>query len=160
MFTREICQMEGFWFLAHLMESTTAFRLDFQPRSDDVLVTSSPQNGDDMAHGSLSQHPSPRQQQRRRRHSDEDEPAREAVRNSGCKIVHVTRNPKDTLVSMWNIFNMVLKRDPTATDLFPMEGSGGELMHWGSSLGTFSRKCGELLGGEQEAVGRGVVSQV
>ncbi|CAI0378273.1 unnamed protein product [Linum tenue] len=43
----------------------------------------------------------------------------EAVRNSGCKFVHVARNPKDTLVSMWHFLNKILSREPAGP--FPIE---------------------------------------
>ncbi|CAI0437815.1 unnamed protein product [Linum tenue] len=156
----EICQMEGFWFLAHLMESMVAFRSDFQPRSEDVLITSFPKTGTTwlmaLCHNILHRHDNREEDDiLTRMNLHEVVPTLdvffltdqvqnlllnsgggrllhthlpytclpESVRNSGCKIVHVTRNPKDTLVSMWHFFNKVLKRDPTATGPFPMEGA-------------------------------------
>ncbi|CAI0437813.1 unnamed protein product [Linum tenue] len=36
----EIFQIEGFWYLALHMEATAAFRSEFEPRKDDILLTS------------------------------------------------------------------------------------------------------------------------
>ncbi|CAI0437819.1 unnamed protein product [Linum tenue] len=154
----EICHVEGFWFFAHLMESIAAFRSDFEPRSDDILLTSFPKTGTTwlmaLCHNILHRHDD--------REEEEDDVLTtvnlhevvptldvfflhdqvqdlvlnsnrstggrllhthlpytclpEAVRNSGCKIVHVTRNPKDTMVSMWHFYNKIF-------DVFPMEGA-------------------------------------
>ncbi|KAG8363900.1 hypothetical protein BUALT_Bualt19G0070600 [Buddleja alternifolia] len=41
-----------------------------------------------------------------------------SIKNSGCKIVYMARNPKDTLISMWHFFNSIFRphQDP-----FPLE---------------------------------------
>ncbi|KAK6117866.1 hypothetical protein DH2020_048391 [Rehmannia glutinosa] len=38
----------------------------------------------------------------------------DSIKNSACKIVYITRNPKDTLISMWHFFNSIYKphQDP------------------------------------------------
>ncbi|CAL1384861.1 unnamed protein product [Linum trigynum] len=155
----EIRQIEGFWFYAYLMESVAAFRSDFQPKSDDILVTSFPKTGttwlvalchnilhrDDRVEDDVLTRMNPHElvptldvffltdqvqdlvlnSDRSNRLLQTHLPYTclpEAVRNSGCKIVHVTRNPKDTLVSMWHFFNKIVKRDPD-TDPFPLEGA-------------------------------------
>jgi len=43
-----------------------------------------------------------------------------SIKNSNnCKIIYITRNPKDTLISMWHFFNYNCKR---LEDLTPLEG--------------------------------------
>ncbi|KAI3470988.1 hypothetical protein Pfo_027651 [Paulownia fortunei] len=42
----------------------------------------------------------------------------DSVKNSACKIVYITRNPKDTLISMWHFFNSILRPNQ---DPFPIE---------------------------------------
>ncbi|CAI0437805.1 unnamed protein product [Linum tenue] len=41
----QICQVEGFWYLARHMESIATFRSEFQPRNDDILLTSFTKTG-------------------------------------------------------------------------------------------------------------------
>ncbi|CAL1384850.1 unnamed protein product [Linum trigynum] len=41
----EVCQIEGFWYMAGFMEATTAFRSKFEPRKDDILLTSFTKTG-------------------------------------------------------------------------------------------------------------------
>ncbi|KAG8390225.1 hypothetical protein BUALT_Bualt01G0061700 [Buddleja alternifolia] len=33
----------------------------------------------------------------------------DSIKSSGCKIVYIARNPKDTLISMWHYFNIILR---------------------------------------------------
>ncbi|CAL1384855.1 unnamed protein product [Linum trigynum] len=36
----EVCKIQGFWYLARHMKSIAAFRSEFEPRKDDILLTS------------------------------------------------------------------------------------------------------------------------
>ncbi|CAI0437818.1 unnamed protein product [Linum tenue] len=160
---REICQIDGFWFYADFKESMAAFRSDFQPRSDDVLVTSFPKTGTTwvmaLCHNILHRDDRVEDDVLTRMNPHELIPTLEvffltdqvqkdlvlessgggrllqthlaytclpeAVKNSGrgSKIVHVTRNPKDTLVSMWHFYNKVFECPAGGTSPFPMEGA-------------------------------------
>ncbi|CAL1353702.1 unnamed protein product [Linum trigynum] len=154
--SHEIFQLEGFWFYANTMQSMAAFRSEFQPRRDDILLTSFPKTGTTwliaLCHNILSLDDDEKEEDdvltKMNPHelvppldinflSDQVQdlllnPGRsggrllqthlpynclpESVRNSGCKIVHVARNPKDTLVSMWHFYNKILKLNaPTTT---------------------------------------------
>ncbi|CAI0378277.1 unnamed protein product [Linum tenue] len=130
------------------MQSMKAFRSEFQPRNDDILLTSFPKTGTTwliaLCHNILSLDDDGKEEddvlKKMNPHelappldvnflSDQVQdllldPGRsggrllqthlpynclpESVRNSGCKIVHVARNPKDTLVSMWHFYNKIL----------------------------------------------------
>ncbi|KAK9187485.1 hypothetical protein WN944_018881 [Citrus x changshan-huyou] len=43
----------------------------------------------------------------------------ESIKNSECKIVYITRNPSDTMVSGWHYFNKILRRNNQ--DPYPFE---------------------------------------
>ncbi|CAI0378321.1 unnamed protein product [Linum tenue] len=107
-----------------------AFRSEFQPRRDDILLISFPKTGTTwliaLCHNILSLDDDEKEEvdvlAKMNPHelvppldvnflSDQVQdlllnPGRS---NSGCKIVHVARNPKDTLVSMWHFYNKILK---------------------------------------------------
>ncbi|CAI0378320.1 unnamed protein product [Linum tenue] len=146
------------------MQSIMAFRSEFQPRRDDILLISFPKTGTTwliaLCHNILSLDDDEKEEvdvlAKMNPHelvppldvnflSDQVQdlllnPGRskgrllqthlpynclpESVRNSGCKIVHVARNPKDTLVSMWHFYNKILKLSETTTTPdgpFPVE---------------------------------------
>ncbi|KAI5670301.1 hypothetical protein M9H77_10665 [Catharanthus roseus] len=42
----------------------------------------------------------------------------DSIKQSDCKIVYITRNPKDTVVSLWHFFNSIFR---TNQDPFPLE---------------------------------------
>ncbi|CAI0437814.1 unnamed protein product [Linum tenue] len=152
----EIFQIEGFWYHARHKESIAAFRSEFEPRNDDILLTSFIKTGttwlkalsynildeeendvlakknphdvvptieiaflqDQVQHMLLNSPPG------RSRLLHTHLPCSylpEKVRSSprGCKLVHVARNPKDTLVSMWHFYNKNVKVYPDGP--FPLE---------------------------------------
>ncbi|CAI0378284.1 unnamed protein product [Linum tenue] len=153
-----IHQIEGFWFMEEYLESMAAFRSEFQPRNDDILLTSFPKTGTTwlmaLCHNILNLEEDEEdilteknphdvvptldgayladQVQNILLHSGRRTTSRllhthlpysclpEAVRNSGCKLVHLARNPKDTLVSMWHFYNKILRREPMSSP-FPIE---------------------------------------
>ncbi|CAI0437629.1 unnamed protein product, partial [Linum tenue] len=59
----------------------------------------------------------------------------EAVRSSGssCKLVHVARNPKDTVVSMWHFYNKIFESEtgPDVTMERAVEGFCGGVIPYG-----------------------------
>ncbi|CAI0378266.1 unnamed protein product [Linum tenue] len=137
-----------------------AFRSEFQPRSDDIPLTSFPKTGATwlmaLCHNILHLEEDDNILTKMKPHdvvpaldvvylADQVQHAlldsgrttgrllhthlpysclSEAVRNSGCKFVHLARNPKDMLVSMWHFYNKIVKLNPTMPSAsFPMEGA-------------------------------------
>ncbi|CAI0378285.1 unnamed protein product [Linum tenue] len=120
------------------LESMAAFRSEFQPRNDDILLTSFPKTGTTwlmaLCHNILNLEEDEEDILTEKNPHDvvptldgaylaDQLPYSclpEAVRNSGCKLVHLARNPKDTLVSMWHFYNKILRREPMSSP-FPIE---------------------------------------
>ncbi|CAI0437808.1 unnamed protein product [Linum tenue] len=167
----EICRIEGVWYHARHVESIAAFRSEFEPRKDDILLTSFVKTGttwlkalccnildeedndvlatrnphevvptieiaflqDRVQHMLLNS--SPERSRLLHAHLPYSH-LPEKVRSSsppGCKLVHVARNPKDTLVSMWHFYN---KNEKLYTNgPFPLERAVeifcGGVVPWG-----------------------------
>ncbi|CAL1373227.1 unnamed protein product [Linum trigynum] len=154
----EMQQMEGFWYIESYMKPIAAFKSGFQPRSDDILLTSIPKTGATwlmaLCHNILHPGVDEKEDALTKMNPHELVPTLdalfladqiqemllesgrtnrvfhthvpynclpEAVKNSGCKIVHVARNPKDTLVSMWHFYHVLFKSDASPNDRFPLE---------------------------------------
>ncbi|CAL1384845.1 unnamed protein product [Linum trigynum] len=130
----EICQIEGFWYPAQHMESIAAFRSEFEPRKDDILLTSFIKTGTTwlkaLCYNILDEEEN---DVLAKKNPHDVVPTLEAITCRGCKLVYVARNPKDTLVSMWHYLNKTSKADPASP--FPLERAVeafcGGVMPWG-----------------------------
>ncbi|TYI24025.1 hypothetical protein ES332_A06G204700v1 [Gossypium tomentosum] len=58
----------------------------------------------------------------------------DSIKTSNCKLVYITRNPKDTLVSMWHFFNKL--RTPEQGP-YPFEQAFGSFINGISHFGPF-----------------------
>ncbi|CAL1384854.1 unnamed protein product [Linum trigynum] len=149
----EVCQVEGFWYMAGFMEAMAAFRSEFEPRKDDILLTSFTKIGStwlkalcynilDQEENDILLKENPHcvvptlditfLQDRVQHMLLNSPPGRgrllhthlpcsylpEKARSSGCKLVYVARNPKDTLVSLWHFHNKNVE-----VDQFPLESA-------------------------------------
>ncbi|CAN1161031.1 Cytosolic sulfotransferase 17 [Linum perenne] len=102
----------GFWYSAPIVDSVNAFRANFQPARDDVVVLASmPKAGTtwlkSLSHCILFQ--------RRLFHTHvpySNLPDSIKNHSRGCKLVYVAREPKDTLVSAWHFYNKILRPSP------------------------------------------------
>ncbi|CAL1384787.1 unnamed protein product [Linum trigynum] len=171
-------QIDGFWYLDSLMESIAAFRSQFQPRTDDILLTSIPKTGTTwliaLCHSILHRHDNEEEEEdslmkmnphelvptmdisyltdQVQEHLKSDHTTTttsprflhthlpysclpEAVRSAGssCKLVHVARNPKDTVVSMWHFYNKIFGSEttPDVTMESAVEGFCGGVIPYG-----------------------------
>ncbi|CAN0896894.1 Cytosolic sulfotransferase 17 [Linum grandiflorum] len=157
--TTELRKIQGFWHHSarDLLRSTDAFRANFRPSRDDVVIlASSMKTGttwlkalahcilfrDDEEEDMLTKvnpHPcAPTLEMKVYSHDPTLRPADidqlrlfhthipysylpDSIKSyeRGCKLVYITREPKDTLVSLWHFFNKALisKQDP----IFPLE---------------------------------------
>ncbi|CAI0378333.1 unnamed protein product [Linum tenue] len=155
--SHQIRRIDGFWYQVPLADRMAAFRSRFEPRSDDILLTTFRKTGttwlkalcynildkeaeeqdllakknphevvptldttflEDRTQDILLSSPPPRLLHTHLPYSY----LPEAVRESGCKIVYLARNPKDTVVSMWHFYNKVLKSGP-GDQPYPLEGA-------------------------------------
>ncbi|CAI0558078.1 unnamed protein product [Linum tenue] len=130
--SHQIRQIDGFWYQVSLADGMAAFRSRFESRSDDILLTTFRKTGttmtqvptldttflEDRTQDILLSSPPPRLLHTHLPYSY----LPEAMRESGCKIVYLAPNPKDTVVSMWHFFNKVLKSVP-GDKPYPLEGA-------------------------------------
>ncbi|CAI0378302.1 unnamed protein product [Linum tenue] len=134
--SHEIGQIEGFWYFVAAMDGTAAFRSGFEPRNDDILLTSFTKTGTTwlkaVCYNILDKEVGEDLLAEKNPHEVvptlgntflKDQIQRiylpEAVRESGCKFVYVARNPKDTVVSMWHFYNKLFTRG--GSESFPLE---------------------------------------
>ncbi|CAI0558086.1 unnamed protein product [Linum tenue] len=100
-----------------------AFRSRFEPRSDDILLTTFRKTGKTWLKAlcyNILDKEAEEQDLLAKKNPTSYLP--EAVRESGCKIVYLAPNPKDTVVSMWHFYNKVLKSGP-GDEPYPLEGA-------------------------------------
>ncbi|KAK6131229.1 hypothetical protein DH2020_035028 [Rehmannia glutinosa] len=124
---KDIYQWEGFWFPPAFVKSTITLRSRFQARDDDIFLASTIKTGTTwlkaLSH-SLSLHHAPPVDI-----YDASAPRllhthlpyvvlSNSIKNSASKIVYITRNTKDTLISMWQFFNSLYRPNQ---DPFPIE---------------------------------------
>ncbi|CAI0378338.1 unnamed protein product [Linum tenue] len=138
--SHEICQIDGFWYFVEGTERIAAFRSGFEPRNDDILLTSFTKTGTTwlmaLCYNILNLDDDDEEDRLAKKNPHEVVPSLEinfledgvqriylpeAVRESGCRFVYVARNPKDTVVSMWHFYNKLLTRGGPKP--FPLEGA-------------------------------------
>ncbi|KAK6145723.1 hypothetical protein DH2020_022543 [Rehmannia glutinosa] len=116
---RDIYQWEGFWLSPPLLKAAITFRSNFHARDDDVLLASNIKTegiafSTKPLHVDLYDSSAPRLLHTHLSYAV----LPDSVKNSACKIVYITRNPKDTLVSMWHFGNSIYRPNQ---DPFPLE---------------------------------------
>ncbi|KAM7280242.1 hypothetical protein ACFE04_007376 [Oxalis oulophora] len=107
----DLYQFEGFWYRAHVLSAAISAKSHFMARDDDdvILASSIPrQEQPGMSTPRLFRTHVPYTM------------LPDSVKNSRCKIVYITRNPKDTFVSLWlflNKFAVQQQKPPCPFDL-------------------------------------------
>ncbi|CAN1220544.1 Cytosolic sulfotransferase 5 [Linum perenne] len=145
--TTEIRKIQGFWHRSNLIGATNAFRANFQPSRDDVIILASSQKTGTtwlkaLSHCILFRDDEEEEEDdlltKRNPHLcvrnleigvyHMDDPSsymdQEGSRlfsthmpysylpssiKQDCKLVYITRNPKDTLISQWHFFNKIYR---------------------------------------------------
>ncbi|CAI0558080.1 unnamed protein product [Linum tenue] len=155
--SHQISQIDGHWYQVPAVDRMAAFRSRFEPRSDDILLTTFRKTGTTwlkaLCYSIL--HREAEEDLLARKNPHEVVPTLEntfleervqdmllsspptgrllhshlpysylpeAVRESGCRIVYLARNPKDMVVSMWHFYNKRYK-SAQGDEQFPLEGA-------------------------------------
>ncbi|PIA63209.1 hypothetical protein AQUCO_00200908v1 [Aquilegia coerulea] len=133
----DLYQWEGSWYAPAQIESALAVQSKFEARDDDVIITSSLKTGTTwlkaLVSSILNEY----------NNDDEQDPLTTqnphsivksleghvylhnpnvdlsySIKKSKCKIVYITRNPKDTFVSLWHFLNAM---NPEDQELYPFD---------------------------------------
>ncbi|CAI0437626.1 unnamed protein product [Linum tenue] len=136
-------QIDGFWYLDSFMESIAAFRSEFQPRTDDVvLLTSVPKTGTTwliaLCHSIL--------------HRDDKEEEEDS-------LTKMTPHELVPTIDMFYLGDQQNLRERNGARCHDGESSGG-VLRWGHPVRAILQTRGGVLGREQEAAREGVVSRV
>ncbi|CAN1161362.1 Cytosolic sulfotransferase 6 [Linum perenne] len=120
----ELSEIQGFWYETSIIDSIATIRANFKPKRDDdiVILASTPKTGTTwlkaLSHCILF------------RDEEDDLLAKKnphlCVRNlesvkQDCKLVYITRDPKDTFVSQWHFFNKIFRGNNL--DPLPLESA-------------------------------------
>ncbi|CAN1219575.1 Cytosolic sulfotransferase 3 [Linum perenne] len=86
-----LTEVEGFWYSSRIISSIEAFRAKFKPKREDevVILASNPKTGTTWLKALYLP---------------------DSIKND-CKLVYITRDPKDTLVSHWHFFNKIFEHN-------------------------------------------------
>ncbi|CAN4086295.1 unnamed protein product [Withania somnifera] len=130
-----VCQISGFWFLPKFVASTVRVLNEFKPLAEDVVLASFPKTGTTWLKSLLFSIKNRSSKESLGKHNPHElvptlevqvfgttpitcEDSRglysthipyqllgKTLDSSNCRVVYITRNPKDTLVSMWHFAN-------------------------------------------------------
>ncbi|CAN0896896.1 Cytosolic sulfotransferase 5 [Linum grandiflorum] len=156
----EMCQIDGFWYAGITLGAINAFRANFKPSRDDVVILASArktgttwlkalshsilfreEEDDSLAimnpHGCVPTFESTLyldhksnpciDPDRRLYHTHipysylPESITSKQKTNESCKLVYITRDPKDTLISQWHFYNKIFGRDDHQGGPFPLE---------------------------------------
>ncbi|CAN1783974.1 Cytosolic sulfotransferase 6 [Linum perenne] len=120
----ELSEIEGFWYQTNIIDSIATVRANFKPKRDDdvVILASTPKTGTTwlkaLSHCILFRDEEDDLLTKKNPHL--------CVRNlesvkQDCKLVYITRDPKDTLVSQWHFFNKIFRGNNL--DPLPLESA-------------------------------------
>ncbi|CAN1161017.1 Cytosolic sulfotransferase 17 [Linum perenne] len=108
----QIHESGGFWYGGPSVDSVNAFRSNFQPVRDDVVVLASMPKAGTTWLKSLSHCILFHRQLFHTHVPYSNLPDSIKNHSRGCKLVYVAREPKDTLVSAWHFYNKILRPFP------------------------------------------------